>query len=99
MDKEAIIEKCRDALWRVLDEHRLNEKNIKYDVTLQTAAAYFASTRMAMIAIETLHGINELSAADAGELIGEITATAETAVSIAKADQIEQRTRLIVENR
>lgn len=98
MDNERIVEMCRDALWRVLDEHRLNEDKMKIDVSSQTAAAYFASTRMAMIAIETLHAIKELSEADAAKLIGEIAAAAGTAMSIVTADQVERGALLIVEN-
>lgn len=97
MDKDTAIDLCRDALWQILDEHRSNEAKMKADVIPQTAAAYFASTRMAMIAIKALRGINALSVADATQLVSEIAAAAETAMSIVTSDQIERSVGLGVE--
>ncbi len=93
-----MIDLCRDALWQIIEEHRSNEAKLKADVIPQTAAAYFASTRMAMIAIEALRGINAISVTDAARLVSEIAAAAGTAMSIVTIDQIDRNIRLGVEN-
>jgi hypothetical protein len=98
VDKDAEIDLCRDALWQILNEHRSNEAKLKADVIPQTAAAYFASTRMAMIAIEALRGINAISVAAATQLVSEIATAAGTAMSIVTMDQIDRSVGLGVHN-
>jgi hypothetical protein len=94
---DGAIDLCRDALWKIIDEHKSNEAKMKADVIPQTAAAYFASTRMAAIAIEALRSINAITVSDATNLIGETAAAAQTAMSIVTIDQIEQRLGLDIE--
>lgn len=93
-----VIDLCRDALWQIIDEHRSNEAKMKADVIPQTAAAYFASTRMTMIAIKALRGINAISVADATQLVSEIATAAGTAMSIVTMDQIERSDGLHIKN-
>jgi hypothetical protein len=98
VDKDTMINLCRDALWQIINEHKSNEAKMRADVIPQTAAAYFASTRVAMIAIETLQGINAISGADATRLISETAAAVTTAMSIVTIDQIDRKVGFSAEN-
>jgi hypothetical protein len=87
-----MIKRCRQALRQVLEEHNHDSNNLRKDVTIEKSAVYFAG-RMAMIAMEALNEIGDMSLAETSQSVFDTITSAGTALSIVVADQLEFQMR------